>query len=92
MSSFPSWCLWISKGKKKEMWPQKNKEANIKRADTVTFHKMNTCGIFPFISLWGKGRVIVNNKVAPNNLPTVHQGPSKAQSQQHQMTHEGGKP
>lgn len=40
----------------------------------------------------GEGRVIVNNKVAPNNLPTVHQGPSKAQSQQHQMTHEGGKP
>lgn len=37
------------------MWPQKNKEANIKRADTVTFHKMNTCGIFPFISLWGRG-------------------------------------
>lgn len=37
------------------MWPQKNKEANIKRADTVTFHKMNTRGIFPFISLWGWG-------------------------------------
>lgn len=42
--------------------------------------------------LLGEGRVIVNNQVAPNNLPTVRQDPSKAQSQQHQMTHEGGKP
>lgn len=46
------------------MWSQKNKEANIKTADTVTFNKMNKCGIFPFISLRGMRRAIVNKKVA----------------------------
>lgn len=74
------------------MGSQKNKEDNIKTADTVTFNKMNKCGIFPFISVWGMGRVIVNNKVAPNDLLTVHQGPSKARNQQCQMSHEGGRP
>lgn len=80
------------KRKKKEMWSQKNKEENIKTADTVTFNKMNKCGIFPFISACRMERWIVNNKVAPNDLLTVHQGPSKAQSQQYQMNHEGGRP
>lgn len=64
------------------MWSQKNIEANIKKADTMTFNKMNKCGIFPFISLWGTRRVTVNNKVAPNNLPTESQGLSEAHSQQ----------
>lgn len=58
----------------------------------VTFNKTSKCGIFLFISVWGMGEVIVNNKVAPNNLLTVHQGPSKAWSQQCQISYEGDRP
>lgn len=37
-------------------------------------------------------RVTVNNKVAPNDSLTVHQGLPGAGSQQCQVTHEGGRP
>lgn len=43
------------KGKKKEMGSQKNKEDNIKTADTVTFNKMNKCGIFSVHFCLGDG-------------------------------------
>lgn len=36
--------------------------------------------------------MIVNNKVATSDGPTVHQAASEARSQHHQMTPQGGKP
>ena len=47
---------------------------------------------FSILSVWEMGSVIVINKVAPNDSPTVHQSLSGARSQECQVTQEGGRP
>lgn len=62
------------KRKKKEMWSQKNKEANIKTVDTDSDLQQNEQMWDFSINLWVEveGVNIVNNKMALNDLLTVH--------------------